>query len=87
VRGDAGELQLAFVHVGRAHRRRGVAGHLVGELRAAALRLGARRLYISATPSDSALGFYLGLGARLAEPVDAELFALEPEDVHLVLDL
>jgi hypothetical protein len=26
-------------------------------------------------------------GARLADPPDPELFALEPEDVHLVLDL
>jgi hypothetical protein len=31
--------------------------------------------------------FYLGQGARLADPPDPELFALEPEDVHLVLDL
>jgi hypothetical protein len=26
-------------------------------------------------------------GARLAHPPDPELLALEPEDVHLVLDL
>ena len=51
-----------------------------------ALRRGACRLYISATPSASALGFYLSLGAELADPVDDQLFALESEDVHLVLE-
>jgi hypothetical protein len=44
-------------------------------------------LYVSATPSESALGFYRSLGARLADPVDPDLFAREPEDVHLVLEL
>lgn len=87
VRGDPRELQLALLYVSRAYRRRGVAGRLFDVLREAALRRGARRLYVSATPSDSAVGFYLSRGARLAAPVDAALFALEPEDVHLVVDL
>jgi hypothetical protein len=48
---------------------------------------GARLLYISATPSDSAIGFYTSCGARPAARVDPELFALEPEDIHLALPL
>ncbi len=87
VRGDARELQLALLHVSREARRRGMAGRLFTELCEVALSRGARRLYISATPSDSALGFYLSRGARLADPVDRELYAMEPEDVHLVVDL
>lgn len=87
VRDDAEEAQLVFLHVDRAYHRHGVAGRLVRELREAALRRGARRLYISATPSSSALGFYRSLGAYLAEPADPRLIALEPEDVHLILDL
>lgn len=87
VRGDARELQLVLLHVSRDFRRGGVAGRLCAGLRAVALRRGACRLYISATPSASALGFYLSLGAELADPVDDQLFALEPEDVHLVLEL
>ncbi len=71
----------------RDSRRTGIAGRLVAELRAETLRRGARRLYISATPSESALGFCLSLGAEPAAPVDEWLFALEPEDVHLVLGL
>lgn len=87
VRGDPRELQLAFLYVGREYRRRGIAGRLFRWLCEVALRRGARRLYVSATPSESALGFYRSRGARLADPVDADLFAREPEDVHLVLEL
>jgi hypothetical protein len=48
---------------------------------------GAEQLYISASDTESAVGFYLGYGCRPAERVDPELFALEPTDIHLTLDL
>ena len=80
-------LPLAILHVGRGHRRRGVASLLFRKMREEAARRGARRLYISATPSEGGLRFYLGQGARLADPPDPVLLALEPDDVHLVLDL
>jgi hypothetical protein len=48
---------------------------------------GAVRMYISSIPSSSAVGFYLAQGCKLAEEVDPELYALEPEDIHLILDL
>jgi len=44
-------------------------------------------MYVSATPTESAVGFYLRQGCRLAQPVHPELFAAEPEDVHLVCPL
>ena len=84
---DAQKLPLAILHVGRGHRRRGVANLLFREMREEAAGRGARRLYISATPSEGALRFYLGQGARLADPPDPALLALEPDDVHLVLEL
>ena len=87
VGGDSQELPLAILHVGRGYRRHGVASRLFREMREEAARRGARRLYISATPSEGALRFYLGQGARLADPPDPGLLALEPDDVHLVLDL
>lgn len=78
---------LAVLYVSRAHRRRGVASRLGDEVARLARRDGARRLYVSATPSDSAVGFYLGRGFEpVAEP-DPELFALEPDDIHMVLAL
>ena len=48
---------------------------------------GARSLYVSATPTGSAVGFSLGRGCRLADPVHPELFTDEPEDIHLVCPL
>jgi GNAT superfamily N-acetyltransferase len=84
---DSQKLPLAILYVGRDHRRHGVASMLFREVREEAARRGVRCLYISATPSEGALRFYLGQGARLADPPDAVLLALEPDDAHLVFDL
>jgi predicted N-acetyltransferase YhbS len=78
-------LQLKFLHVGRAQRRTGLGCALFELAVARARELGARMLYISATPSENTIGFYLRRGCRLAAEVDPELFALEPEDIHLEL--
>lgn len=77
------QLQLKFLHVDRAHRNRGMATRLFELARAAARVSGARRLYISATPTENTVKFYLGLGCAVTREPDAELFALEPEDIHL----
>ncbi len=82
-----GLAQLAFLHVSRALRRLGIARRLMEQACAVAREAGARRMYVSATPSLSTVDFYLAHGCRLAEKVDPELFALEPEDVHLIMDL
>jgi ribosomal protein S18 acetylase RimI-like enzyme len=79
--------QLAFLHVSRDYRRHGIAMSLMDEACHIARTAGAARLYISAIPSESAVGFYLSRGSVLADPVDPELYALEPEDIHLILDL
>jgi predicted N-acetyltransferase YhbS len=79
--------QLAFLHVSRRFRRRGIARRLMGEACRIARKAGARRMYVSSIPSSSAVGFYLAQGCRLAEDVDPELSALEPEDIHLTMDL
>jgi GNAT superfamily N-acetyltransferase len=87
VGGDPRTAQLVFLHVSRPHRRKGVASALLAEaVRQAGMR-NRKRLYISATPSESAVGFYLSKGARLAEKPDPGLFAKEPEDIHLILDV
>jgi ribosomal protein S18 acetylase RimI-like enzyme len=81
---EPGLAWLATLHVSRAHRRRGAASALWDAGMVLARRAGARSLYVSATSTGSAVGFYLGRGCRLAEPVHPALFALEPEDIHLV---
>jgi predicted N-acetyltransferase YhbS len=79
------QLQLKFLHVSRSYRGTGVGRALFEKAVERARGLGARRLYVSATPSENTIGFYLGRGCRLAGEVDPELFALEPEDIHLEL--
>lgn len=83
-RGERGDLlQLAFMHVGRDYRDRGVGRRLFEQAREAAQGRGARGLYISATPSEHTVRFYQRRGATLLAMPDPELFALEPEDIHL----
>ena len=79
--------QLATLHVSRAYRRRKVARELVAEIVRRVREDGAHGLYVSATPSRSAVGFYRSQGFRpVAEP-HPELFALEPDDIHMILPL
>ena len=81
------QLQLEFLHVSNAARKRGLGTHLFELARFTALERGARRLYISATPSENTVKFYLRLGCRLAAEPDRELLAREPDDIHLECDL
>jgi ribosomal protein S18 acetylase RimI-like enzyme len=79
--------QLAFLHVSQGFRRQGIAKKLFQQACEFARSAGACRIYVSATPSGSAVDFYLSQGCRLAETIDPDLYALEPEDIHLTLDL
>ena len=47
----------------------------------------AKRLYVSAVPSESAVGFYLKQGFEPTEDVHPDLYELEPEDIHMILNL
>jgi ribosomal protein S18 acetylase RimI-like enzyme len=76
--------QLASLHVSQSHRRMGIANALTTEIFRLARQSGAKRIYVSATPSRSAIGFYRRQGFELAEKVNEELFAIEPEDIHLI---
>jgi ribosomal protein S18 acetylase RimI-like enzyme len=78
---------LALLHVSRSHRRQGVASRLTREVARLARADGARTLYVSATPSNSAVRFYRSLGFAPTDAPHAELFALEPEDIHMTLAL
>jgi len=77
------QLQLKFLHVGKPYRRTGLGKTLFECAAQRAEEMGAKKLYISATPSENTIGFYMRLGCTLASEIDAELFALEPEDIHL----
>jgi GNAT superfamily N-acetyltransferase len=75
---------LAFLHVSRPARRRGVASALWDAAVDEAAAAGAKSMYVSATPTGSAVGFYLSRGCVLAGPVHPALYAKEPDDIHLV---
>jgi GNAT superfamily N-acetyltransferase len=79
--------QLEALFVDRAHRRQGIASRLIDGIEAAAREGGAHHLYVSATPSESAVGCYLSHGFVPTDEPVPELLELEPEDVHMVLDL
>jgi predicted N-acetyltransferase YhbS len=76
-------LQLVFLHVDSSFRDQGLGTALFRAAAEEARRRGARRLYVSATPSEHTIHFYLGLGCTLAPAPDPELLALEPDDIHL----
>ncbi len=76
-------LQMKFLHVSRGARGRGLGVALFERSRDEARARGARRMYVSATPSRHTIDFYLRRGCRVTSEPDPELYALEPEDIHL----
>jgi predicted N-acetyltransferase YhbS len=81
------QLQLKFLHVSRSYRNSGLGTQLFERAKTAARERRARRLYISATPSENTVNFYRRLGCAVAAEPEADLFELEPEDIHLECDV
>jgi predicted N-acetyltransferase YhbS len=84
---EGDQLQLKFLHVSKSHRQTGLGRTLFQKAVSRARELGARRLYISSTPSENTVRFYLRLGCRVTRDVDKDLFELEPDDIHLEYDI
>lgn len=78
------QVQLKYLYVSRSYRHAGVGTRLFEATREAARSRGAKFLYISATPTENTVNFYLRRGCRVATPADPNLLALEPDDIHLV---
>jgi GNAT superfamily N-acetyltransferase len=79
--------QLAVLHVSHEYRRRGLGSALTEQVALLALADGARRLYVSATPSAGTVHFYLSQGFVPVDQPHPELYALEPEDIHMIREL
>ena len=87
-RGSNGQYRkLDLLYVSRAFRGQGIAKQLLDWSKKQAQSWGASKLYISATPSENTVDFYLSQEARLVEELDSELYAFEPEDIHLEIPL
>ena len=79
--------QLTVLYVSRTHRHQGVATQLTQELFRLSRAAGAQRIYVSSMPSIPAVHFYMSQGFQPTTEPDPQLFALEPEDVHMVRPL
>lgn len=79
--------QLESLHVSRDYRRHGLARRLTDEVIRLARQSGAKELYVSATPSRSAVGFYQSVGFRPTAAPHPRLLELEPEDIHMTMRL
>jgi predicted N-acetyltransferase YhbS len=83
--GRAGDqMQLSFLYVSRAYRGRGVGTQLFDAALSLAREAGANALYVSATPTENTVDFYLHRGCVLAREPDPRLLAAEPDDIHLL---
>jgi predicted N-acetyltransferase YhbS len=80
-------LQLKFLHISHNYRGKGLGRKLFELASNEARKRQAKYLYISATPSENTINFYLRLGCKIMSVPDKDLFQLEPEDIHLEYDL
>lgn len=77
------QLQVVFLHIDKNYRKKGYGKKLMKKAIDKAKELGAKKLYISATPSKNTVNFYMHLGCKLASEINPELYKLEPDDIHL----
>lgn len=87
VRSGNERLNLEGLWVSAKYRAKGIGSALFQLAEVEARRRGAKALYVSATPSENTVRFYMRIGCRLAEPMDQYLDEKEPEDIHLELNL
>ncbi len=82
-----GLANLSALFVSRNQRRKGIASLLIEEIAHLARADGARRLYVSATPSGPTVEFYRSHGFEPTDEPNEELFAVEPDDIHMIRKL
>ena len=80
-------IQLSSCFVSKDYRKQGIATKLVGMLKEKAMQMGAKKMYVSATPSKNTIHFYMSVGFKVTNEPIQELFDEEPEDIHMELML
>lgn len=76
--------QLAALYVSNNYRSQGVGGLLTEKVAELARADGAKKLYVSATPTVPTVQFYMGQGFKLTQELNQQLFELEPDDIHMI---
>ncbi|WP_306568481.1 GNAT family N-acetyltransferase [Flavobacterium lindanitolerans] len=79
--------KMDILYVSADYRGKRIGHKLVEECKKIALNFGAKKLYISATPTKATIDFYRNEGAVITKEIDSDLFKLEPLDIHLEIDL
>lgn len=81
------QIKFDMLYISSNYRKRGISKSLVNLLIEKAKELGAKKLYISATPSKNTVDFYMAIGAKVTGEIDKELYESEPYDIHMELEL
>ncbi len=79
--------QILALYVSAEYRLSGIAKSLFLEAQDAAARRDAKSIYVSATPTHSAVNFYLSQGFVPTAKPDPDLLEKEPEDIHMIKSL
>lgn len=79
--------QLAALFVSKDYRGQKIGGLLVDKVVEMAKADGAKKLYVSSTPTTTTVDFYMSKGFALTKEINKHLYELEPEDIHMIKDL
>lgn len=79
--------QFAIIHISHEFRKMGIGQKLSEKVLAKARADGKKKIYVTSTPTKATVDFYQKLGFKLAEQVNKELYELEPEDIHMIMQL
>jgi len=80
-------IQLATLYVSAKNRNSGLGRKLFAQSCLEAVKLGGKKLYISAHSSEETQAFYKLMGCRETQEINKELFEKEPYDCHLEYSL
>lgn len=81
------QLKLDMLYISNSQRKKGIGKGLVRMISYKAKELGAKSLYISATPFKNTVDFYFAVGAKLTNEINKGLYELEPYDIHMIMEL
>ena len=79
--------QLAVLYVSNNYRSQGIGALLTDKATELARADGAKKLYVSSTPTAPTVHFYMGQGFDLTQEINRQLYELEPDDIHMIKTL
>ena len=80
-------INMSYLHTDERYRGEGIGRELIYFIGLEAIKLGGKKLYISAHPAVDTQKFYFSVGCELAENVNMKLHSIEPLDIQLELKL